>query len=100
MGYLAARDMADHVDLRTGVAWHLSTNMYPPVHPVFLDVALEAINAGVEAYMTGDMDSTLERVVTMPNGIRKTLRAIGDELRLFAFIEAEVDRLDRLEEDL
>lgn len=45
MGALSAIDMADQVDMRTAISWHLTANHYPPVPTSMIDVCIEAIDA-------------------------------------------------------
>lgn len=61
MGNLSAIDMAEHADLTTGIAWHLTANHYPPVPTSMVPVCVEAIDACNE----GDFD----RLIDLPEGI-------------------------------
>lgn len=77
------------MDLDTGLAWHLQSNHFPPVNAVFIPVAKEAIERGVE-YMLNEEDGDTElltETVVMPNGIEKSYDDIIRELHLDAFIE-------------
>ena len=86
MGYLSAMDMAAHAPLDVALSWHLQSNHYPPVNPVFIPVAKQAIEAGIESVLADDPDPLAEEV-EMPNGIVKALGDIVEELHLDAFIE-------------
>jgi hypothetical protein len=82
MGNMTAISLAEGIDtltsLRGALSMHLSSNHYPPVHPIFIDTCVEAIN-----YATcGDWDIEIE----MPNGITKTVSGIVEGLHLDAFI--------------
>lgn len=82
MGNQTAIALADSVgDLTTlkgALAIHLQSNHYPPVHPIFIDTCVEAIN-----YASCD-DWHIE--IEMPNGIVKTVAEIVEGLHLDAFI--------------
>lgn len=91
MGNLQSEDMArltraGAVDIDTALSWHLTSNHYPPVHPVFLPIAKEAI-ARANA---GDWDSVLD----LPNGKRLTVATIVEELHLDFFLEDDDDEPD------
>ena len=88
MGSLNAQGMNEAVndgllDMRTALRWHLTSNHYPPIHPVFIDTAEEAIAAA----NAGDWDTE----ITMPNGIVKTVGSIVEELHLGSFLDADED---------
>ena len=85
MGNATAIALAEEVDslvsLEGALAIHLSSNHYPPVHPIFIPTCVEAIN-----YATcGDWDVVIE----MPNGVAKTVGGIVEGLHLSAFIPDE-----------
>jgi hypothetical protein len=66
MGSLNAIGMQEAVNdglvgQRTVIAWHLQSNHYPPLPSVFIDTALDA----VEAFNDEDYD----RLITLPEGI-------------------------------
>lgn len=48
MGALQAAEMAELMDSRSGMAWHLTSNHYPPVPVTMVDACLEAIDAAFE----------------------------------------------------
>lgn len=82
MGALQAREMAESgLSLRTALDWHLTSNHYPPVHRVFIDTAIEAIEHANE----DDWDHVIE----MPNGISKSVADIVTGLHLGAFIDSD-----------
>ena len=89
MGHLQATEMAEFVGLDAGLYWHLRSNHYPPVHPIFADVAKQAVETGARAVMEEDY-ALLDEVVTMPNGIEKSLGDIVEGLHLEAFIDQYV----------
>jgi hypothetical protein len=85
MGNMTALALAEEVGelatLETALAIHLSSNHYPPVHPIFIPTCIEAINyASCE-----DWDVEIE----MPNGVTKTVGQIVEGLHLGAFIPQE-----------
>ncbi len=85
MGLTSATGMAEAVDdgqmpLEAAIAYHLQTNHYPPVHSVFIDVALEAI----ELANRGEY-STMQKY---PNGIKRTVANTIEGLHLDTFLEA------------
>jgi hypothetical protein len=73
-----AEEVGSMVTLKQALAMHLSSNHYPPVHPIFIDTCVEAINYA----SCGDWDIEIE----MPNGITKTVSGIVEGLHLDAFI--------------
>jgi len=83
--------MASLANLDAALSWHLQSNHYPPVNPVFIPVAKEAIRRGVEYMLTADfgedVDHLVAETVVMPNGIEKSYDDIIRELHLDAFIE-------------
>lgn len=58
MGAMQAMEMAELMDSRTAMAWHLQSNHYPPVPSSMIDPCLEAIEAGID----GDYD----RLIKLP----------------------------------
>jgi len=83
MGYTQAAGINEAVNdgsisLETALAWHLQANHYPPVHPVFVDAALKAI----EAAQFGEYDNAVE----LPNGKILTAGQIVEGLHLEAFL--------------
>ncbi len=45
MGSLQAQEMAEMLDTRTAIQWHLRSNHYPPVPVAMVDPCIEAIGA-------------------------------------------------------
>lgn len=45
MGSLQAQEMAELMDTRSAIAWHLRSNHYPPVPLSMVDPCLDAIEA-------------------------------------------------------
>jgi hypothetical protein len=86
MGHLQAAEAVTHMSFDMALSWHLSSNHYPPVNPVFTPVAKEAIERGTEYMLTEDAKFLAETVV-MPNGISKSYGDIIDELHLGVFVE-------------
>lgn len=58
MGSIQAQEMAEMLDSRTSMAWHLTSNHYPPVPVVMVDACLEAIAAG--------LDEDWDRLIDLP----------------------------------
>lgn len=83
MGRMGAESMREHAGDETALRWHLSSNHYPPVHPVFLETARQAITLANQ----GEWDA----VITMPNGITKSVAGIIEGLHLESFIETDED---------
>lgn len=99
MGYLSALAMADGgLDIDAQLGWHLQSNHYPPVNPVFIPVAKQAIEAAVYAETVEDW-SGLDEMVEMPNGLEKSLGEIIDGLHLHAFIFAALTAADDEDEE-
>lgn len=74
MGSLNARGMAEGVaagalGLRQAIAWHLTSNHYPPVPEAMVDPCLDAI----EAYDDGDV----ERLIELPDPITYKNRSVA-----------------------
>jgi hypothetical protein len=68
-------------DLRTSLYYHLHDNHYPPIDAVFIDTAIEAIR------MANDGDYS--NIIVMPNGIKKSVQSIIEELHLNFYLEDE-----------
>jgi len=86
MGANFARELADGIggiSLETAIRIHLQSNHFPPVHEVFMETAIEAINRAAD----GDWYSE----ITMPNGLTRTVHHIVDGLHLHNFVEADDD---------
>lgn len=83
MGYATATDLAEGIEtlegLKSALKFHLAVNHYPAVHPIFVDVCVEAINYA----LNDDWNVRL----TMPNGITKDVAGIVSGLHLTAFID-------------
>jgi hypothetical protein len=61
MGSLQAMEMAEMLDIRSAIGWHLSSNHYPPVPSSMIDPCIEAI----EACLEGDW----LRPIALPDGV-------------------------------
>ncbi len=74
------------VSLDNALLWHLQSNHYPPVHPIFLETAKKAIkHARAEEWTT---------VLTLPNKRRLTVQSVVEQLHLDAFIWVEEPEVD------
>jgi len=61
MGRLQADEMIQHAGVEQALAWHLSSNHYPPIPREFIPLCLQAIdNANA-----GEWDKPIE----LPNGV-------------------------------
>lgn len=87
MGYLTAFGIAEaDIPLEQQVAWHFSSNCYPPVPQYMVPVAIEAIEA--------ILDDDYDREIDLPEGV--TFRGCTkvspadavETLFLFAFVDA------------
>ena len=76
-----AEEVGNLATLETALAIHLQSNHYPPVHPVFIPVCVEAINLAADEHWDVEIE--------MPNGITKTVAGIVEGLHLGAFIPEE-----------
>lgn len=56
MGALSAMDMAEQVDIRTALAWHLQYNHYPPIPVSMVDTCIAAIDACNDGVWNEDID--------------------------------------------
>lgn len=81
MGRISADAMREMTDLDTALSWHLRSNHYPPVHPVFLETARQAITLANQGEW--------ETEIVMPNGITKSVIGIIEGLHLEAFIDGD-----------
>ncbi len=61
MGSLQAAEMAELMQMEQAIAWHLSSNHYPPIPASMAKPCLDAI----DAYWEDDID----REIQMPDGI-------------------------------
>lgn len=55
MGALSAMDMADQVDIRTALSWHLTSNHYPPIPTSMIEPCIQAIDACNEGVSNEDI---------------------------------------------
>ena len=72
-------EMREIVPLDEVMRVHLAYNHYPPVHEAFVPTCWEAVRAA----QGGDW----QKVITMPNGIKKSAGDIVRELHLDDFLE-------------
>jgi hypothetical protein len=86
MGRMSAEEMVANADTDVALRWHLATNHYPAVHPVFLPIARQAISLANQ----GDWHTE----IVMPNGITKTVSGIIDGLHLSSFLDENEDYSD------
>ena len=70
-------------DLDTLLMIHLTGNHYPPVSADFIPVCKEAIKH------CNSIRSKYTKIITMPNGIKKTAWEIVDGLHLECFIDCD-----------
>lgn len=94
MGYLSAFDAAQYGELEQALAWHLTSNHYPPVSVEFIPVCKQAIQtfviaAGSTESLTEDhvFDQLRQTFVQLPNGIRMSVVDVVEQLHLDAFID-------------
>lgn len=87
MGYTQAKEMADLMELRQALSWHLTSNHFPPVPVSMIDPCLEAIeNANDEEW---------DKMVSLPEGVGykgltvAPTRAIIEQHHLYAFLAIE-----------
>ena len=71
------------IDLRTSLYYHLQSNHYPPVHVIFIDAAIEAINFVNDGYPNNE--------IALPNGISKAAWEIVEELHLEFYLDNDED---------
>jgi hypothetical protein len=65
MGSLQAQEMAEMLEIESAIAWHLSSNHYPPVPASMVEPCLEAIRTVNEnPTITG-----WHKVIQLPEGI-------------------------------
>jgi hypothetical protein len=84
MGAMGAEAMAAAVgegeaSMRMALTWHLTSNHFPPVHTLFVDPAMEAIQFAV--------DEDWDHVIHLPNGVELSVTEIIDELHLWPFVD-------------
>jgi hypothetical protein len=65
--------------MRMALTWHLTSNHFPPVHTIFVDAAMEAVQLAADE----DFDETIE----LPNGKVLAVTEIIDELHLWPFVD-------------
>jgi hypothetical protein len=75
------------LDLRTSLYYHLQSNHYPPVDPVFIDTAIAAI----DCVNAGDYAT----LITMPNDITKSALDIVAELHLDFYLYNDDEEWDQ-----
>jgi hypothetical protein len=61
MGYNTSLDLAENMDIRTSLRYHLTGNHYPPVPVSMVDACLDAI----DAYH----DEEYDRLIKLPEGV-------------------------------
>ena len=68
-------------DLRISLYYHLHNNHFPPVDPIFIDSAIEAIRL--------HNDGCLDDMVELPNGVTKSAQEIVEELHLGFYLDTD-----------
>lgn len=94
MGSMSAIGMKEMTEelrlpLESALEWHLRANHYPPVHPVFIPVAMEAIQCARIGDYREELD--LEKI-TGDTGFRKpvmTVHEIMDGLHLWDYLDTD-----------
>lgn len=105
MGYTYAAGLAAHTDLRTAISLHLSSNFYPPLPQGYVQPAIEAIEAYLDALPDLDvvtepidLDPTLNPMPRLArvtdDGVTISVASLISVLRLEAFIDTLTDDLD------
>ncbi len=84
MGAMQAEEMAaaageGEVSMRMALTWHLTSNYFPPVHTIFVDSCMEAINLAAHEHYDAE--------ITLPNGRVLTAEQICEELHLWPFVD-------------
>lgn len=84
MGAMHAEEMAAAVgegeaSMRMALIWHLTSNLFPPVHTIFVDSAMEAIQLAA--------DEDWDTVIHLPSDKYLTVTEIVDELHLWPFVD-------------
>jgi hypothetical protein len=88
MGRIQAEEMAEMLDSKSAMAWHLQYNHYPPIPATMIEPCFEAIQAG--------MEEDWQKEIDMPDGVTyKGLTtapawAIIEQHHLDAWIEGEI----------
>lgn len=99
MGSLQAMEFANSgLDIDAQLGWHLGSNHFPPIPRDFIPVAKQAIEAAVYGERVEDW-SGLDEMVTMPNGVEKSLGEIIEGMHLHAFIDAALAAEDEEDEE-
>jgi len=95
MGHMGAMGMMGAVEdgmigIRQALSWHLSSNHYPPIPEIMVDVAMAAIEAGE--------DEDWDRLIDLPDGVehrrygkRVPASAVIESMHLDTFIQGEED---------
>lgn len=97
MGYTSARDFADQASLDVALSWHLQANHFPPVPTDMVPVC----KAAIEAAADGEWDTE----IVLPDGFAyrdqfsAPVRAIVEAHHLDAFIDAELERREELDNE-
>ena len=61
MGSLQAREMAEMLDIKDAIAWHLRSNHFPPIPLSMVPVCIEAIENALAGEWT--------KLVSLPEGV-------------------------------
>lgn len=96
MGTLHAMEYASMEDRRLALGAHLTSNHYPPIHPVFIETAEWAIDRVVVAVLEEDPE-VWDETTTMPNGLVRSVADIIEGLHLDAFVSAAVEAAEDAE---
>ena len=67
------------ISMRQAVTWHLSANHFPPVHTIFVPIAMRAIRLAAAE----DFDET----ITLPSGVVLSVTEVVDQLHLWEFVD-------------
>ena len=92
MGAMQAVEMAEMLDIRSAIGWHLRSNHYPPVPSSMIDPCLEAI----DAFLEGDC----LKMIRMPEGVFyrgstfAPADAIVEQHHLDAWVELDEEGLE------
>ena len=70
---------ATELSFEQRLEWHLSSNHYPPIHKVFVSIAIKAIDHA--------LDEEWDEEIELPNGKKLQVSEIVDGLHLEPFIE-------------
>ena len=83
MGRQSLTGMLEVASFDQALSWHLTANHYPPVHSDFHPFAKKAIELA--------NDDDFETVLTLPNGVEKSVAGIIEGLHLEQFLIQEED---------